>query len=170
MALDVLVIEEHPDAPDVPTRRRSHRWGWIVLAVVLALFAAILGYVTGNEVQANTQFDQTHQSLDTTRHHIDAALASLATVRHELNVVNGQVGDDSAALAQDVSELKGARTALANAQANVVNQTSMISDLQTCLGGVQQALNALAVADLPQAIAALKSVSSSCSHAVAANG
>jgi hypothetical protein len=170
MALGVLVAEEHPEVPDAPRRRRARRRGWIAGAVLFALFAAGLGYVTGNEVQANTQFDQTHQSLDATRNRTHAVLANLATVRRELDVVRGQVGDDSAALAQDISELKGAQTALANAQVDVVNQTSMISDLQTCLGGVEQALNALAVADLQGAIAALNSVSTSCSHAVASSG
>jgi septal ring factor EnvC (AmiA/AmiB activator) len=170
MALDVLLAEEHPGPPDLPRRRSSRRRGWIVGAVLFALLAALLGYMTGNERQANTQFDQTHQSLDTTRHQIHAALASLATVRHELTLVNGQVADASTALTQDASELKEAQTALANAQVNVVDQTSMISDLQTCLGGVEQALNALAVADQPRAISALTSVSSSCSGAVASNG
>jgi chromosome segregation ATPase len=170
MALDVLVADEHPGLPDLPRRRFARGRGWVLGVVLFAVFAALLGYITGNEVQANIQFDQTHQSLDTTRHQIDAALASLATVRHEFTLVNGQVGAASAALAQDASELKQAQTALANAQANVVNQTSMISDLQTCLGGVEQALNALAVADQPRAINALTSVSSSCSGAVASNG
>jgi hypothetical protein len=44
------------------------------------------------------------------------------------------------------------------------------SDLQLCLAGVEQALNALSVNDQPHAIAALDAVSTSCTVAVAANG
>jgi chromosome segregation ATPase len=138
--------------------------------LVLAVLAAGLGYVTGNERQANTEFDQTHYTLNVTTHRIDTALANLRTVRHELHTVNGQVSADSTALTKDTAQLQGVEKALNSAQATVIHQTLTISDLQTCLGGVEQALDALAVGDQGYAIDALDAVSTSCTNAVASNG
>ena len=170
MALDLLADERDPGLPDTDEVGPTRRFRWFVGLAVFAVFAAGLGYVTGNEVQANTQFDQTHHSLDTTRHHIAIVLGDLAVVRHGLRIIDGQITAGSVALAQDTSELKAVQTALVNAQANVSHQTVTIGNLQTCLGGVEQALNALAVADQNQAISALNSVTTSCASVVASGG
>jgi hypothetical protein len=171
LALTRLDVERDsviPDAPGSPPPRRSRRW--IIGALLFALCAAAVGYLTGNEVQANTQFDRAQNSLNVTTHHLDTVLADLRTIRQELDVVNGQVSTDSTALTQDTMQLQGAQKVLANAQAAVANQTSTNGDLQACLGGVEQALNALAVGDQARAISALDATSTSCANAVAADG
>ena len=161
--------ETRPLGPrEAPRPRRRRKWA--VAVVAFAVFAGALAFVVGNEVQANTEFDQTHHSLDVTRSHLDATVADLATVRRELDVVKDQVGAASTALAQDTAQLQGVQKALAGAQANVTHQTSTISDLNICLGGVEQALNALAVADQAHAIDALNAVATSCANAVASDG
>jgi hypothetical protein len=152
------------------SQRPRHRKRWIIGALVLAVLATALGYTTGNERQANTEFDQTHYTLNVTTHRIDIALADLRTVRHEFDTVNGQVSADYTALTEDTAQLKGVQKALASAQATVTDQTSTIGDLKACLGGVEQALNALAVADQGNAIGALDAVSTSCANAVASDG
>ncbi len=168
MAVDLLDAETDNDVTGAPERRPRARW--ILVALVIAVLAATFGYLAGNEVQANTQFDQTHRSLDTTRGHIHSVLSELASVRRQLGTVDGQVKADGAALAQDTSQLQGVKKALTDAQAHVTQQASTIGNLQTCLGGVEQALNALAVADQNHAIDALDAVSTSCAQAVASNG
>jgi hypothetical protein len=170
MAIDMLALGRAADIPDAHGRRPNRRRKWIGAIAACVLFAAGLGYVTGNEVQANTQFDHTHQSLDVTRHHIESVAADLTTVRHDLNVVTGQVSVDTTTLAQDTAQLKGVQSALATAESKVSHQTSTISDLHACLGGVEQASNALAVDDQSRAIRALDAVSTSCTNAVASNG
>lgn len=149
-------------------RPRHHR-KWGVAIVALAVLAGALGFVVRNEVQTNTEFDQAHHSLDVTRSHLDVAVADLATVRRGLSVVKGQVGVASTTLAQDTAQLQRVQKALASAQANVTHQTSIIGDLNVCLGGVEQALNALAVGDQTHAIDALNTVSASCASAVASD-
>jgi hypothetical protein len=128
--------------------------------------AGAIGYFTANEVQANTQFDQAHHSLDVTQHNLDSVLAQLAAAQRNLAVRKSGVLGDSAALAKDTSELQGVEKALLSAQTNVTHQTSTIGDLTFCLGGVEQALNALAVADQSRAIASLNAVATGCSQAV----
>ncbi len=185
MTTDLRDVErEHGIPSALGTRPPKRRRKWVIAALAFAVFAATLGYVTANELQANTDFDQTHSSLDVTRQHIDNVLADLVTVRHGLDVVNGQLSADSTALAKETSELQAARDtlaehtsqlqaaqkSLAGAQTHVSDQTSTIGDLQACLEGVEQALNALAVHDQISAINALESVSSTCATAVASNG
>lgn len=170
MALTQLDVEPDTIPRALGGQRPRHRKRWIIGGLVLALLAAALGYVTGNERQANTEFDQTHYTLNVTTHRIDTALANLLIVRHDLDVVNGQVSADSTALTQDTSQLQGVQKALFGAQATVIHQASTIGDLQACLGGVEQALNALAVRDQAHAIDALDAVSTSCQNAVASDG
>ena len=157
-------------AEQLQRRKRRRRTRWLIAGLALAVLAATFGYLAGNEIQANTQFDQTHHSLDVTQGHIDAVQSQLATVRRELAVVNNQVAASSTQLAQDTSQLQGVKKALINTETNVTHQTSTIGDLQMCLGGVEQALNALAVGDQGPAIAALNAVSASCARAVASSG
>jgi uncharacterized alpha-E superfamily protein len=89
----------------------------------------------------------------------------LEKLRHDLEVLATQVGSDTTAYDQDAAELKAAQSELASTQVDVTHQTSMISALHTCLGGVEQALNALAVGNQASAISELSSVATSCSAA-----
>jgi len=94
----------------------------------------------------------------------------LAVARADLHLVTEQVGNDTTALEQDTSQLQGARSALSAAQAHVFEQALLANSLHECLGGVEQALNALAVGNQSKAADALKWVSAPCSTAVSASG
>lgn len=159
-----------PDGQMAGRAVRARRRRWLVAVAGVILVAATLTFLAGNESQANTQFDQAHQALEATRYRIDTVSQELATARHDLDITNGQVAVDSTTLTNDDSKLAGARTALANAQADVSRQTSAIASLHTCLGGVERALNALALSDQNQAVDALNAVSASCLNALSANG
>ena len=167
-----LLQHERDSRTTGPAPRRRHGRGrrWIIVALVFTVLATVLGYLGADEVRANTEFDQTHATVDATRQHIATVLADLATVRRQLEVAEGQVGAASTALDQDATRLQEAQQALANARSNVSHQHAMIGDLQACLGGVEQASNALAVGDQDRAIDALDAVSTSCASAVAAGG
>ena len=170
MAIDALTLESTREPPQVrlPPVTRHHRW--VSAITLLALFAVASGYATGNEVQANTQFDQTHASLVITERRLRAVLTELSTVRHQLDAVTVEVFLTAQTLAQDSSALDSAKAALASAQVDLSHQTTTIADLTTCLDGVQQAVNALAVADVTPAITALNAVSANCSRIVTADG
>ena len=170
MAIDVLVVEPAREVDDNPGQPGRRRWLWLVVIVAFALFATVLTIICSNEVHTDTQFDQTHRSLDETQTHTRTVLSNLSRVRHELAGVNVQVFLTNKALTQDAADLQSAQAELVNARSDVTHQTTVITDLQTCLGGVQEALNALSVADQSRAIDALNSVSSSCNSAVATNG
>ena len=148
----------------------SRRARWLVAIGAGALVAAALGFLIADQVQTDDQFGRAQTSLGVTRQHTQTVSTQLAELSRDLSVLKTQVGNDTTALNQDAAQLVGAQTSLAAAQAHVTQQASLISSLQTCLGGVEQALNALAVGKQSRAIAALNAVSSSCTAAEASSG
>jgi hypothetical protein len=158
------------EVPDPGPERRRHHRRVALLAVLGVLLASALGYLVGNEIQANTQFDQAHHGLDVTRGRIHRIDADLTAVQHQLAGLRGQVTQDSATLAADTAKLNGVKAALANSQATVSRQNAAIGSLHTCLGGVEEAVNALSLGDQSHGLAALDAVAPSCHAAEAADG
>ena len=147
---------------------RRTRWiPWIAAGV---LFAAALGYLIPDQVQARDRYVQAETALGVTLRRTQTAASQLAEVRRDLSILKTQVGSDSTALSQGTSQLLGAQTSLAAAKAHVTQQALLIGSLKTCLAGVEQALNELAVGKQLGAIAALNSVSADCSAAEASSG
>jgi len=152
---------------DMPPRRQRLTWRarLILIIVAGALFASTLGYLIDDQVAEREHFDQTRTSLGITRHRTADVAHDLAVLRHDVGVLMGQVESATAAWTQDTTEAKAAQSALAVVRDDVSQQSSRIESLHTCLGGVQQALNALAIDNQATAISELNSVASSCSAA-----
>jgi hypothetical protein len=131
---------------------------------------AALGYLLFDATQANHQFDGARLTLGVTRATTGVVSQNLADAQADLRLVTQQMGDDITTLAQDTSELEGTRSALSAAQVHVIAQAALLNSLHACLGGVEQALNALAVGSQARAVDALHSVSASCAAAVHASG
>jgi hypothetical protein len=148
----------------------ARRAGWILAIVAVALVAVALGSLIADQINAYDQFGRASASLVVTRQHTRTVSAQVTELTRDLRVLKAQVGNDTAALNQDASQLLGAQTSLSAAQAHVTQQATLIGSLKTCLGGVERALNAIAVGSQPRAIAALNTVSSSCTAAEASSG
>jgi hypothetical protein len=151
-------------------RPRRHPWAWVVTFACVALLGIALGYLLENAAQANHAYDQARASLVSARDRASLVSHELARARTDLALLTRQVGNDTTALSQDTSELQGARAALSAADNHVSQQATLLTSLNRCLGGVEQALNALSVGNPSSAVAALDGVSQSCSAAVAASG
>jgi len=139
------------------------------VAAVLAgvLFVATLSLLIADIVHQHQGFDRAQSELHTTDRRTAALSARLDQLHHDLGLLVTEVGNDTTALEQDTSQLRGAQWALGLTQASVAQQGTLISSLQTCLGGVEAALNSLAVGNQDQAGAELNAVSSSCTEALA---
>ena len=153
--------------PAVPKRRRRE---WLYLVAAVVVFVGGPGYLVENEAQANTRFEQAHGALTRTERDLAIARSDLAAMRGGLSLIDRQVHQSATDWATDTTQLHQIESALTQAQANVSTQGSDIAALQSCLGGVEQALNALSVGDQQTAVGALTKVSSSCQGAVKANG
>jgi hypothetical protein len=165
--MDLLETGRRPPPagePERPDRLRSVvRWG--VAIALSALFLSALGGLIDDQVHAHEHTDQARAALGVTRHKTAEVKHQLAKLRHEVEVLAARVGSDTTALNQDAAQLKAAQSELAATQVDVTQQTSRIAALHTCLGGVEQSLNALAVGSQANAISALSSVATSCSTA-----
>jgi hypothetical protein len=133
-------------------------------------FGSSVGALVHNEVQANAQYTATHLSLTSLQHHLKVVLADVTSARRGFDANNSQLHQVTALLANDTAQLQAAQTELGDAQGHVAAQGISINDLHSCLGGVEQALNALSVGDQGSAIAALDLVAASCLRAVAPIG
>jgi septal ring factor EnvC (AmiA/AmiB activator) len=169
MTTSVLADERRFAAP-LAVRRPSKRRTWMVALAFFALFSVALGYLVGNQVQVNTQFDQAHTSLHLTRHQTAVVVSDLADVRRDLSQLEAQVQTDTASLTSESTQLTGTRAALLQAQSTVSQQGSTINDLQSCLDGVEQSLNALSVGDQTMGLQELGSVSGVCQSVASASG
>jgi hypothetical protein len=147
----------------------SRRTWWLIV-LAAAVLAAALGSLIADQVQERSQYGRTKAALGVTQRRTSAVSAQRRELSRDLSVLKTQVGSDTTALSQDSSQLLGAQTSLSAAQAHVTQQASLITSLQTCLVGVERALNGLAVGDQAAAIAALNAVSTSCTAAEASSG
>lgn len=130
-----------------------------------ALFLSVLGYLVDDQVTQHQHFARARSALGLTRRQTAMVKHNLAVLVHDVSLLTAQVGEDSTTWKQDEAQLQAALTALAVTQGDVSKQGSLIGPLHTCLGGVQQALNALAINDRSDAVSALNSVSASCASA-----
>ena len=129
-----------------------------------------IGWLIGDQIQADAQYSRAHNALSDARHQGATVLSELTAVKENLRLVNGQVEQTNRALTNDTAQLRAVETALANAQSNVSSQQSTIAALHSCLGGVEQSLNALSVGDQNSADNALVAVSGDCKSAETADG
>ena len=170
-AADDVSVRDDGDVVTVGARPHGTRLrNWVVGLVAGVVFLAAVGWISVNEVRANTRFDRTHAALVTTRFHLSRVVAQLDAVRRALTVVDGQVAQDRQALGRDATQLTGIQTALSTSRTNLSRGNQTVTDLHTCLSGVEQAANALSVNDRARAIEALGSVTASCTAAVDAHG
>ncbi len=172
---DVLLAEQRPTEvrrtpPHVEPRPIPRRRRVTALVASMVLLGVVVGFLLVNAAQTNHRYDHSRHVLATTRVTTAVVSRDLAAARTDLHLVTQQVGSDSTALVQDTSQLQGARSALIAAQAHVSAQASLLSSLHSCLAGVEQALNALAVDNQSKAADALKWVATPCAAAVNASG
>lgn len=167
-----LLETERPSPPnELPAPARRRAWvRWTVGLVAGAVFLAALGTLIPNQVRARDDEATAHAALARTKEQTHTTSVELAEVSRDLGVIKTQVGSDTTALNQDSAQLLGAQTSLSAAQSHVSQQATLITSLQACLVGVEQALNELAIGKQAAAIAALNAVSSSCATAEDSSG
>jgi hypothetical protein len=170
MAVDLLEDEDGPAAAAAPPRRPVHVRRWVAAALALVLVAGTVALLAADEVRADTRFDRSHSALGLTRRHTAVVRMQLAAVRGELHAVDGQVAQDRVALARDAAQLRQVQQTLSDARTHAALQAQDADALRTCLSGVEQALNALAVNDRTHALAALTAVAGGCRAAAQASG
>lgn len=145
----------HPTAtrPRGPRRRLPIAYTFGLLALIAA---------AGVGVGSRVALSHTAASLSTTRVDLHRAVARLGATRSQLAEVNSQSDAAARTLASVTSELYADQAELARAQTNIVSKGVSISELDTCLSGVERALNQISVGDQSGAATTLSGASASC--------
>ena len=146
------------DPPPPVSRDRTGRRLVAALSAGLLVLAALV--VVG--AVAHGDLEHTAGTLAVERAQLAQSNAQLSAARHRLAAVQSQSDTAGHALSAASARLATAQSQLARAQADVSTQGVSISNLDTCLAGVEKALNQLALADQAGAVASLQSVASNC--------
>ena len=161
-----------PGRPSTPAVRRQRPVRWVVGIVVAA--ALVTGTVS--DLQVRSQLRQTRSSLRSAQDRLAATQSRLAMTLATLRSVETGLGtatDQRDALQVELRitawELSGAETNLASTQTSLANantglslKAAAIATLNTCLGGVETALNQISVGDQGGAVSSISAVAGSC--------
>ena len=143
--------------------RRARRGGWL-LAAVVTLCAALLVAAVWTDVTARTRARNEKTALA-------AADALLATLRHDVALTRyasamttARRAALQASIATTMSQLATTNSTLTTTSAHALLQGASISTLQTCLGGVQNALGQISAGQNDQAAKDISAVSGPCTE------
>ncbi len=139
-------------------RRRRLRAAYAVGLVVL-----VAAVVAGFELRA--QLGRTNGSLTSMRAELQQTVGQVATARRELANITDQSNTAGQTLQTEAAQLAADQKQLSDAEANVHAQGVSISDLVTCLSGVEKALNLISLGNQSAAATTLTGVASSCKSA-----
>jgi uncharacterized protein HemX len=142
-----------------PKDRSSRSWGLGIAAAVAVL--VLIGAVTVGFV-SHAHLGQARSSLSSERARLRHTEALAATARSELAAVQGQSDAAGHTLASESTQLAADQAQLAHAQADVFAQGVSISELDTCLSGVEKSLNQISLDDQSGAAATLNGVAANC--------
>jgi hypothetical protein len=131
----------------------------LVAGIILLAALAVAGVV------AHRDLEHTAHSVAVERALLAQSQSKLSAARGRLAAVQSQSDTAGQALSAASTRLATAQSQLARAQANVSTQGVSISNLDTCLAGVEKALNQIALGDQSEAAATLQSVASNCQAA-----
>jgi hypothetical protein len=130
--------------------------GALIVGIVVLVAAVIVGFVS------HTNLQHTTTSLNVERSQLRHTEALLATARSHLAAVQSQSDAAGHTLSSESAQLDAAQTELARTQADVFDQGVSISELDTCLAGVEKSLNQISLSDQSGAAATLEGVAANC--------
>ncbi len=146
-------------------RGAGRRWSWwrpaLIGAVGLLVLVATVVVSIGND----HRLVRTNDSIKATRAELDRTAAEVTAARAHLAAAASQSAAAGTALAAASNQLTQVRAQVASAQAGVRLDGVSISELQTCLSGVDQVLNEISLGDAAGAAAILRQNSASCQAA-----
>jgi hypothetical protein len=115
--------------------------------------------------ELHSQLGRTNRSLTSTRAELRRTLEQVATTGAALARITGQSTAAGQTLEMETAQLGTDQQQLAAAEANIHANGVSIADLDTCLSGVEKALNQISLGNKSGAVATLNGVASSCRKA-----
>ncbi len=141
--------------------RRGLGWTYAVAIVVLAVSVTV-------GVTSRAHLQRTDAQLAAVRTRLHQTVRRARTAEAGLTAVTGQATSAADLLASETAQLASVQSQLAATEANVFANGVSINNLDTCLSGVEQALNQISLGDQPDAATTLDGVAASCRAAAPA--
>jgi hypothetical protein len=138
------------------------RWGYLVVCLV---GVALLSASTAVAIEAHVQLHRTDGALSSVRARLSQTDTLLIEARAQLAVDTPQSDQAGHSLSTESTQLAADQAQLAQAQAGVYAQGVSISDLDTCLSGVEESLNQLSLGNESGAATTLNGVAATCKDA-----
>jgi uncharacterized protein HemX len=168
--IDIGEVENFPSVADharpalagVGRGKDPTRWR---LRLVYLGVALLLAAGTVVAVASHNQLQRTETHLAGTQTTLHRTLSQLVAARKLLATTTGQSAAAKTTLDAESADLAADQKQLATAQGNVYSNGISIGNLDTCLSGVQKALNLISLGNQAGGAAALSAVSSSCQSA-----
>jgi hypothetical protein len=158
-------------SPIIPTPRRTDRsptrgvarrggrhrlrWAYAAIVVVVAVAVAV-------GLSSRAQLQRTDTELTATRGRLHLAVDRARAAEVRLSAVTAEASSAASLLTAETAQLASVQAQLASTEANVFANGVSINDLDTCLSGVERALNQISLDDQVDAAATLNSVAGSC--------
>lgn len=175
----VLVTEGREGAPDThrraPRHRRSRRPGGEAragpdrrtrrTALVAVVGSLVLLVAVAASVLDHHRLQRTDSAIATTRVQLSRTITATVAARGRLAQAARESGAAAGALGAASFQLAAVQAQLTAAQANIRLDGVSIADLDTCLTGVNQALNEISLGDQAGAAALLRQYEGSCQAA-----
>jgi septal ring factor EnvC (AmiA/AmiB activator) len=156
--------------PPTSTPRLARVSGRSKVGIGLTAVVLIVTFLGISSLQARSQFRQTSARLAHTRATLRQTVSELQRARVSLAKTTAQGHATQETLARVNSQLSAARAQLSTDQRSLYIQGVSISAVDSCLAGVESALNEIALNDSSGAAASLNQVASSCQTAQVGNG
>jgi hypothetical protein len=131
--------------------------------VTIVLGVALLAAAVWTDVQARTRARNEEEALAAANAHLASLRHDVALTRFATAVTTGKRNSLQASIATTLSQLAATNSSLATTNVHAFLQGASIDTLQTCLGGVQDALGQISANDNNKAAKDISAVSGPCS-------
>ncbi len=153
----------HSAKPGPPRKKLA------AVATALAVLSAAVA-LSVTDLRGRAEVRRTSHALLSTQQRQSQVRAHLVATQAQVSTTASELRALEASIAQDQTSLASSNTKISSIETGLVLGGFDISALNTCLGGVTQALDQVAVGQTKGALASLGSVSTSCNAAHPAAG
>jgi len=141
----------------------SRRWRPAIAALLAVTVLAAGSLLVLSDVRARAEIRTTEVSMTSAAGRLSAIEGNLARVEERLTGARARRAAAVRSFDRAQATLSATQASLARAQAGVRSEGVDLGVLDTCVGGVEEALNQIAVGQTSGGLASLRAASSSCS-------
>ncbi len=165
--IDTPADRSRSDRPTVDhrDRRERRRDGRRAVRRLTVAYVAVLTLLIGGAVvavTANHGLRTTNRQLAAVRVHLEQTIGRARVAERHLDTVAAESTAAATTLSTETAQLTAAQAQLASTEADVFTNGVSIGQLDTCLAGVERALNQISLNDQQGAAASLDGVATAC--------